>query len=97
MRVQFSSFHSEGVRQVRERFAAQPSWVVRAALIAFVVVVIIPIALLLGIAFLVAMLVFTVLGLISRLGSLLPGRGGSLWRGRDGAGRRNVKVLPREG
>ncbi len=97
MRVQFSSFHTQSVRQVRERLAAQPSWVVRAALITFAFIVILPIVLLVGIALLMALLVLTVLGLVNRLGGLLTGRGGSIWRRPDRAGRQNVRILPREG
>jgi len=96
MRVQLSSFHTQGVRQVRERFASQPSWAVRATMITFAIIVILPIVLLVGIAFLVAMLGLTALGLINRLGARLPRRSGSIWRGRDSAGRHNVTVLPRE-
>ena len=97
MRVQFSSFQAERVRELRQRFAAQPSWVVRAALITFGFIVILPIVLLVAIAFLAALMVLSVLGLINRLGRLLTGRGGSIRRRRDSAGRKNVKILSRAG
>lgn len=95
MRVQFSSFHTESIRQVQERFAAQPNWAVRAALITFAFIVILPLVLLVGIAFLISLLVFGVLGLVNRLGGMLTGRGWPIWR-RDSAGRQNVTVRRRE-
>jgi len=97
MRVEFQSFSTERLRQARARFAAQPNWAARAAALTFTIVVLLPIVLLVAVAFIAAMLVLMMLGLVNRVAGLLTGRAGGLWKGRDAQGRRNVKVLPREG
>ncbi len=95
MRVEFSSLRTDRIRQVHQRIAAQPNWVVRAAMMTFALIIVLPILLLVLVAFTLAVVVFAVLGLINRIGNLLTGRTGTLW-GRDGQGRRNVTVLPRQ-
>lgn len=97
MRVEFQTLNAQRLRQVRERIAAQPNWVVRAAALTFAVVILIPIVLLVAVAFVLAALVLLVLGLVNRVAGLFAGRTDGLWRGREPQGRRNVKVLPREG
>ena len=66
---------------------AQPSWVTKAAVIAFVLVIGIPLAILLFVALVVATIVFTVLWAINRVLNLV---GGALPRG---DGRQNVRVI----
>jgi hypothetical protein len=95
MPVEFTSFRAERLRQVHQRLAAQPNWVLRAAAMTFAVVVLLPILLLVTIAFALSLVVFGVLGLVNRIGGTLAGRSGALWR-RDGQGRRNVTIIPRE-
>ncbi len=95
MRVEFSSLRTDRIRRVHQRIAAQPNWVVRAALMTFALIIVLPILLLVLVAFTLAVVVFAVLGLINRIGNLITGRSGTLW-GRDSRGRRNVTVLPRE-
>jgi hypothetical protein len=72
----------------RRTIAGQPSWVIRVALTAFLLVIAVPVALLLVIALAAAALVFAVLAVLNRLwswavGALAPGE----WR-------ENVRVLP---
>ncbi|MCC6907313.1 MAG: hypothetical protein IT430_05170 [Phycisphaerales bacterium] len=95
MRFEYSSFGTDRFRQVHRRIAAQPNWVVRAALMTFVLIILLPIVLLVLIAFTLAILVFGVLGLVHRLTGLFPGRRGPL-DDRGNQGRRNVTVLPRQ-
>ena len=66
---------------------AQPSWVTKAAAIAFVLVIGIPLAILLLVALVVATMVFALLWAVNRVLNLL---GGALPR-RDG--RQNVRVI----
>lgn len=89
--------NAERLHQVRARISAQPNWVVRAAALTFAVILLLPILLLVLVAFAVAFIVLLVLGVVNRLAGLLAGRTDGLWPGRDGQGRRNVRVLPREG
>ncbi len=97
MRVEFRTLNAQRLRQVRERIAAQPNWVVRAAALTFAIIVLLPVVLLVAVAFVLAALVLLELGLVNRVAGLFAGRADGLWRGRDPQGRRNVKVLPREG
>ncbi len=72
------------------RIPARPSWAARLALITFLVIVGLPVAILLGMAVAAAALVFSGLSLLGaarrRLGSVLPGRDG----------RSNVRVIRRD-
>lgn len=96
MQVEFSSLRTDRLRSVHQRIAAQPNWVVRAAIMTFAIIVVLPIFLLVAVAFLFAMFVMLILGLLNQLGGLLGGRSGSLFRRDDGQGRRNVTILPRQ-
>jgi len=85
-----------------ERFASafqaanrQPNWVVKTAVIVFLLVVGIPVLLLLLTAAILATLVFAVLTAINRLLLGIRGGSGRAAGGPDDARRRNVKVLNR--
>ena len=71
----------------------QPSWVVRLTLMAFVLIVVLPIVVLMLLAFIVAGLVFSVLWGANRLFQSV--RGGLSGRSSE-SGRENVRVIPRE-
>ncbi len=97
MRIEFRSLNAQRFQQVRQRIAAQPNWVLRAAGLTFAVIILLPVLLLVAVAFVFAAVVLLALGLVNRVAGLFAGRSDGLWRGRDGQGRRNVRVLPREG
>ena len=67
-----SMWHStiEMSRQAYARPALQPTWIGRAAAVAFLIVIVLPLLLLLLLAAAVAMIVFTVLALVNRVGSV---------------------------
>jgi membrane protein required for beta-lactamase induction len=87
--VQIVTQSSERAGEAWRNINAQPSWIVRASLIAFILVVVIPIVLLVMFAFLVASLLFGLLWLVHRAMSGFRG----LFPGRDG--RANVRVIVR--
>ena len=81
-----SDLPSPTLRQVT---ISQPNWVVRAAMVAFIIVIAVPILLLVGIALIAATLVFGVLALINSIIRRIRG---------DGVrndGRENVRVIRR--
>lgn len=97
MPVDFRSVNAQRLNEVRARIAAQPNWVVRAAALTFALIILLPILVLVAVAFAAAFIVLLVLGLVNRVAGLFAGRTNGLLPRRDGQGRRNVKVLPREG
>lgn len=80
---------SERTRAAWEHVAQQPSWILRAALAVFFVILAIPIVLLLLIAFLGAMVIFSALAVVNACMNLFRGVGPR----RDG--RDNVRVIRR--
>lgn len=76
-----------------ERYRSRPSWVVRGALVAAVLVVVVPLVLLTLAAVIVGMLVFAALSLVASIGNLFGGGRDVKPSGDDG--RRNVRVIQR--
>ena len=71
--------------------ATQPSWVIRVALGAFLLIVAVPIALLLCVALLAAAVVLTVLVAVNQAWARLRG----VFTSGDAEGRKNVRVVGR--
>ena len=88
-KIRFVGQGSEQFANVFQAVNRQPNWVLRIALLVFLLVIGIPIFLLLLVAFLAAIIVFTVLAFVNML--LGPLRGG---RSKPD-GRKNVRVIER--
>ncbi|MHC5003885.1 MAG: hypothetical protein ACYTJ0_12255 [Planctomycetota bacterium] len=67
--------------------ARQPSWVIRVALTAFLLIVAVPVAILVGVALLAATVVFALLAVANGLWTRLRGMVGG------GDGRENVRIV----
>ena len=74
------------------RLERQPGWVTKAALLAAVLIVVVPIGLLTLAALVVGVVVFVVLGAVA----WLLGAAGRLLGGRTDSGRVNVRVVHRQ-
>lgn len=74
------------------RIERQPGWVIRAALLATVLIVVVPIGLLMLAALVVGVVVFAVLG----AAAWLLGAAGRMLGGRADGGRVNVRVVHRQ-
>lgn len=87
----FQTYATEGTRRATvtwQTLSAQPSWVVRATIAVFVIVIAIPACLLLLFALVAAAAVFLVLWTVARIAVGFR----RLWPRADG--RRNVRVIP---
>jgi len=88
--IRFVSFGPDGAQRAVRFAASQPSWVTRFAVMAFLIVIGIPILLLILLATIAGAVVFTVLALVAaglaRLRNLGSGRS---------EGRENVRVIQR--
>jgi len=86
----FDDEHTQRAAGVYRRVAAQPNWVVRSAVLAFLAVVLVPIVLLILAAVFAMTVVYLVLAGVNAVMSMF--RGG---RPENDAGRENVRVIRR--
>jgi len=84
----------ERYRRSARLTASRPGWVMRGALLAGALVVVVPLVLVTVAAVLVGAAVFVALSLVAHVVSLFSGRGGAARTGGDD-GRRNVRVMER--
>ena len=75
---------------------SQPSWVTRLALIAMVLVVVVPLAMLALAGLAVGLVVFVTLGLVARVVMMVRSALGRLRPTGRGDGRNNVRVIDRD-
>ncbi len=76
--------------------AGQPNWVIKWALIAAVVVIVVPLMLLAMAGLAVGLVVFVALALIVRIAVIIRTAIGGLWPARSSDGRHNVRVIDRD-
>lgn len=93
-RVRFEK--GAGPGQWFNRAAGQPNWVTKWALIAAVVVIVVPLMVLAMAGLAVGLVVFVTLALIVRIAVIVRTAVGGLWPARGSDGRRNVRVIDRD-
>ena len=76
--------------------AAQPNWAAKWSLVAAVLVIVVPLAVLALAGLTVGIVVFVILATIMRLASIVRVAARSVWPGGSDGGRRHVRVVDRD-